>query len=219
VTVTFKPTMAGPRTGTLSISTSVMTLNISLTGTGTFPAGTFFMDDFEYGVGAWAAVGGAPSPNGAPRNGTRAALLAAGSGMYVDFDARAQAESHTRFCFNLAALSAPTVLAQGRDTSGLNLWEIDYDNGRHGVNVYIWNASRARADFYVNNVVTLGTWSCADVDLNQSAVGGASVSLDGTTVASVNGNFAGTAKYSRLLFWNAAAGGSVTIDDISVTVS
>ena len=219
VTVTFKPTMAGPRTGTLNISTSVMTLNISLTGTGTFPAGTFFMDDFEYGVGAWAAVGGAPSPNGAPRNGTRAALLAAGSGMYVDFDAPAQAESHTRFCFNLAALSAPTVLAQGRDTSGLNLWEIDYDNGRHGVNVYIWNASRARADFYVNNVVSLGTWSCADVDLNQSAVGGASVSLDGTTVASVNGNFAATAKYSRLLFWNAAAGGSVTIDDSSVTVS
>jgi hypothetical protein len=100
----------------------------------------------------------------------------------------------------------------------VNLWEIDADAVRNGLDVYIWNASRVRSDFYVSNVVTVGAWSCIDVDFNQAVSGRATVALDGTTIAAVNGDFGGAADYSRLPLWN-PGGGSVYVDDVSVTVS
>jgi hypothetical protein len=216
IDVTFTPLATGSRSGTLSVSTSVGTVPVALSGTGTLPAGTFLLDDFEGGAGTWKSVGGgsAVTQPGVGRAGTRGAVLTGGDGMYADFATQGQLETHTRFCFDVTGSGAGT-LAQGRTANGLNMWEIDYDGGRHGLSVYIWDASRARSDFYVNNVVTAGTWSCADVDVDEAAVGHASVSVDGTTIAQVSGNFGGTADYGRALLWNAS--GTTYVDDVSVT--
>ncbi len=216
IDVTFTPLATGSRSGTLSVSTSVGTVPVALSGTGTLPAGTFLLDDFEGGAGTWKSVGGgsAVTQPGVGRAGTRGAVLTGGDGMYADFATQGQLETHTRFCFDVTGSGAGT-LAQGRTANGLNMWEIDYDGGRKGLSVYIWDASRARSDFYVNNVVTAGTWSCADVDVDEAAVGHASVSVDGTTIAQVSGNFGGTADYGRALLWNAS--GTTYVDDVSVT--
>jgi hypothetical protein len=67
-----------------------------------------------------------------------------------------------------------------------------------------------RSDLSASNVVTSGAWSCVDVDLNQASNGGASVSVDGNSIATMTGDFGGAATYSRVVFW------ASYIDDVSV---
>jgi hypothetical protein len=215
IDVTFTPLTTGLRTGTLTISTNVNAVFVGLSGTGTLPTGSFLVEDFESSPGVFKGIndGSVVSQPGVGRGGTRAGIPADTQGMYADFAAQGQLETHTRFCVN-GGTSIFGTLAQGREPGGQSVWEID-GNGQNGLEVYIWNAARVRSDFYASNVLTPGSWSCFDVDLNQAVSGGASVSLDGTSIAAVSGNFGGVGGYSRLLFGGAA---STYVDDVSVRV-
>jgi hypothetical protein len=212
IDVTFTPLTTGARIGTLTISTNVNTVGIGLSGTGTYPSGTFLVEDFESGAGVFRGINGsaAVSQPGVGRGGTRGGVPGNTQGMYSDFATQGQLETHTRFCFNG---NSGGTLAQGRDANGQTLWEIDR-NGANSLDVYIWNAARARSDFSASNVVTAGAWSCIDVDLNQAASGGAAVSIDGKSIATMTGDFGGAASYSRLLLTAATY-----VDDVFVTIS
>ena len=226
-TVTFTPSATGSRSAALSIASNAPNspATVALAGVGVLEAGVFLSDGFESGLGLWAKVGdGTETVQSATVNsGTAAASLtnaAAGgyAGLYADFAGPTQ--TYTRFCFDLSGVTAPLVLAQGRDANGMNLWEVDYDPGRKGSDIYVWNGARVRTDLYTPmNVVTPGNWSCAEVNLNQAASGHAEVWLNGASVASADGDFSATANYSRLFLWNNGAAGTVNIDDVSVKAS
>jgi hypothetical protein len=225
--VTFTPSATGSRSAMLSIASNApgSPATVALAGVGVLEAGSFLTDGFESGLGLWTKVGNGTETvqSTTVNSGIAAAALtntAAGgyAGVYADFAGPTQ--TYTRFCFDLSGVTAPLVLAQGRDANGFNVWEVDYDSGRKGLDIYVWNGARGRTDLYTPmNVVTTGSWSCAEVNVNQAASGHAEVWLGGVSVASADGDFSATANYSRLFLWNNGAAGTVNIDDVSVKAS
>jgi hypothetical protein len=174
----------------------------------------------------WASAGNTVVGSSAvtANSGTRSAALAAGVGEYAgvfsDLTGGISASTYTRFCFRLNALSGSTVLAQGRDAGGANLWEVDYDAGSRGMDAYFWNGARVRTNiFTAPNLIVADRWYCAEVLLNQAASGRAEIWLSGTSVGSSDGDFSAPAPYSRLLLWNNGATGTVYVDDVAVTSS
>jgi len=128
-----------------------------------------------------------------------------------------QTLTYSRFCFNLSGLSGSTPLAQGRDVNGNNLWEVDYDAGLKGLDVYFWNGARTRTDlFSPANVLVTNTWYCAEVEANETSTGHGEIWLNGTSIAKTNTDLSATNAYSQLYLWNNGAAGTVYMDDIQV---
>jgi hypothetical protein len=216
------PKATGGRTATLSIAGNATNspATVALSASGTPPPGTYLSDGFEGGLGAWTTVGIGQAAPGAPaRTGASSAVLSqsqGGIGLMRGFDTQGQLETHTRFCL-YGVPQFVSVLAQGRDTNGAPLWELDWDPGINGLDIYLWNGAHVRTDRYASNVFTGGPWYCFDVDLDQSAAGHAAVSVNGTSLASASLDFTSRTPYGQLLFWNYSAYGSVIVDDVSVT--
>ena len=224
VDITVTPAATGSRSATLSIAGNATNSpsTVTLSASGTLPPGTYLSDGFESGLGSWATVGIGQAATGTPAlTGTSSAVLSqsqGGIGILRGFDTQGQLEIHTRFCLYGVPPSV-SVLAQGRDTNGANLWELDWDPGINGLDIYLWNGAHVRTDRYVSNVFTGGPWYCFDVDLDQAAAGHAGVSVNGTSLASAGLDFSNRTPYGQLLFWDYSASGAVTVDDVSVTAS
>ncbi|HSS11286.1 MAG TPA: choice-of-anchor D domain-containing protein, partial [Acidimicrobiales bacterium] len=226
ISVAFGPKATGSRTASLSIADNAVGSphGVNLGGTGSLPPGTYLSDGFENGLGQWVTVGtSTPTVESSVVNsGTRAAALANSSsgqyvGLYADLAGGGQTQSYSRFCFDLSGLSGPTVLAQGRDLNGNNVWEVDYDSASKGLDIYFWNGARVRSDLYSPaNLILANSWYCAEVQANETAAGHGQVWLNGTSVAQVNTDLSVTNGYSRLLLWNNPAAGTVFVDDIQV---
>jgi hypothetical protein len=183
------------------------------------------LDGFESGnLQNWATVGNgsATAQTGTVNSGTYAASLANASGQYVGLSAPlaggAQALTYSRFCFDLSGLSGSTTLAQARDVNGNALWQVDYDAGSKGLDVYFWNGARTRSDLYSPaNLVLANTWYCAEVLANEATSGTGQVWLNGTSVGTVSGDLSAANAYSQLYLWNNGAAGTVYMDDVKVS--
>jgi hypothetical protein len=222
--ITFAPTVARQASAWLDIVSNAGngTAEVTLSGTGTLPTGTFLTDSFENG-GDWtwsSTVNSATltMQTGAGTNGTTAIVLAPHVGMSGVVSAGATPQTHTRFCFSIWDLATTTTLAQGRDAIGRSMWEIDYDAGAKGLDVYVWNAARARTDLYLARVVTSSQYSCLDVELDQETAGHLFIRLGNTLVGSAYGDYTGSSLV-RLYFWNDGSQGTIAIDDVSVKSS
>jgi len=226
ITVTFTPTTTGVRSASLSIAdtASGSPHTAAVSGTGSFPAGTYLSDGFENGLGIWTTTGnGSASVQSTTVNsGASAAALTNVSGQVIGLHASlsggGQTLTYSRICFNLSNLSGTTVLAQAKDVNGNTLWEVDYDNGSKGLDVYFWNAARTRSDLYSPaNLLTANTWYCAEVEANETSTGTGQVWLNGTSVGTVNADLSVTNPISQLYLWNNGAAGTVYMDDIQVS--
>lgn len=229
ISVTFTPLTSGTRTASLAIADNApgSPQGVGLSGTGTLPAGTYLLDGFENGLSLWTAAGnGSATVQRTTVNSGSAALALSNtsSGKHIGLTANlgggGHAQTYTRFCFYLSGISASTVLAQGRDSTGSNVWEIDYAAGSKSLDIYMWNGARTRFNITTAaNLLAASTWYCAELQLNQSTSGSAQVWLNGTSVASTNANLSVTNAYSRLLLWNDGAVGTVYDDDVAVTAT
>jgi hypothetical protein len=190
------------------------------------PSGNYLVDDFESGnTTKWTGPQGsghAAAESTAANSGTYGLGMTNGSGeylsLYADLQGGPQAQTFTRFCFRVAAgLSDSTALAQGRDPSGNLMWAVDYAAPRRSLDVYFWNAARARQDVYpAANLVATDTWYCAEVQVSAATSGHGEVWLNGASVGSVNADLSAAQPYSRLLLANDGAVGTVYFDDVKV---
>jgi hypothetical protein len=74
-----------------------------------------------------------------------------------------------------------------------------------------------RQDLYpAGNLIATNTWYCAEVQVNAATSGHAEIWLNGTSVGSVNADLSAAQPYSRLILWNNAAVGTISMDDIRV---
>jgi hypothetical protein len=229
ISVTFTPLGSGSRSANLSITdnASGSPHTAALSGTGTLPAGTYLTDGFENGLGIWtiAGSGSATVQTTTVNSGTKAAALTNAGGQFVGLFANlasAQTLTYSRFCFDLPS-NATTIapLAQGRNAGGSNMWEVDYDAGSKGLDLYFWNGAGARTNLTSPaNLIAANTWYCAEVNVNETSTGSAQVWLNGTSMASVNNVDLSTANpYSQLYLWNQVASSTVDFDDVIVSNS
>ena len=226
ISASFTPTAGGARSASISVSDNAASSpqSVSLSGTGSLPNGTFLTDGFENGLTLWSSLGNgvATIQTTSVNSGTEAvALTDSSSGQYTGLSAAlsggAQATSSSRFCFSLSGISGSTVLAQGRDASGNNLWEIDYDSPAKGFDVYLWNGARVRTNLVSKSgLLTVGSWYCAELQVQEAAAGSAQLFLNGTQIGSATGDLSVTNAYSRLVLWNNGATGTVNLDDVQV---
>jgi hypothetical protein len=199
------------------------TAALSGTGAGT---GVYLTDGFESGLlSLWSTVGnGAATVQSTTVNsGTKAAALTNTTGghfqgLSAGLAGGGQASTFSRACFYLAAgLTGTTVLAQGRDVNGNNMWEVDYDAPAKGLDIYFWNGARTRTNaFSPANLVVTAKWYCVEVQANEVTAGHGQVWLNGTSVASVNADLSAANPYSTLYLWNNGATGTANFDDVQV---
>jgi len=230
ISVTFAPTATGSRTASVTVTDNAADSpeSVPLSGTGAASAGTYLTDGFESGnLNVWnknLSSGGAASVESTVVNsGSDAAQLTNKAstdftGLNAGLAGGGQTLTYSRFCFNLSGLSGSTPLAQGRDVNGNNLWEVDYDAGLKGLDIYFWNGiSRTRTDlFSPANVLVANTWYCAEVEANEMSTGHGEVWLNGTSIGKVDTDLSATNAYSQLYLWNNGAAGTVYMDDVQV---
>jgi P pilus assembly chaperone PapD len=235
ITISFAPGASGSSAATLSISDNAPsgTQSVALGGTGVTPPpppppadGVYFQDGFEGGSFAqWSAPTGPgqASVQSSVRNGgTYAAALTNGSGQWSAVSAGliggGEALTYTSFAFRIdgTAASGTTTLAQGKDANGALLWAVVYDAGRHGLELYVWNGARSRFDLYSNaNLISPDTWYTLEIGVNEVAAGHAEMWLNGTSIASVDGDLSASQTFARLTLVNEVAG-SIYFDDVKV---
>ncbi|HEX8997896.1 MAG TPA: choice-of-anchor D domain-containing protein [Ktedonobacterales bacterium] len=225
ISVTFSPTASGARTASVSIADNAPNTpqSVALSGNGAV-AGTYFVEGFESGnFGQWTGptgTGKATVQTAVVNTGTNAAQLTNTSGQYVTLSANlaggAQTSTYTRFYFRFASGVGTTPIAQGRNAAGANLWEVDYDASRQGLDIYFWNGAGTRSDLYTNvNVLAANTWYSIEVQSNETTTGQGQVWLNGAPVGVVNTDLSTTSAYSQLTLYSDAVG-STYIDDIQV---
>ncbi|HET7037001.1 MAG TPA: N,N-dimethylformamidase beta subunit family domain-containing protein, partial [Thermomicrobiaceae bacterium] len=233
ISVRFTPTTSGSRSANLSIADDAAGSPhlVALTGTGTLPAGEYLVDGFESGsLSAWGVFNGGGTTAATTtvvNSGAYAAVLTNAAngqyaGIYADLVGGPRAQSYTRFCFQIPASGGTTVLAQGRNVNGNTLWEIDYDQPRHGLDLYFWNTASppSRYDLYSNaNLIVQGHWYCAEVLVNETSSGQGQVWLNGTSLGTVTGDLSAANPYSRLILFNNAYIGDAHFDDVLVSAS
>jgi hypothetical protein len=220
IDVTMTPASTGSRAATLSVAGNAANspANVALAGTGTLPPGTLFMDGFDGGLAAWQVGNCCGALVQAGPGGVSFSHAGSGPYIYADFPGQGQPRTHTRFKLS-PGNQFQSELAQGRDATGANVWEIDHDPRLSRLDVYVWNGAHVRKDFYVSSPFTGGSPYSVDVDLDQSVAGHFALSINGVTVASANGDFSTANNYTRLFFLDMSDYGTVTFDDVSVKTS
>ncbi len=228
INITFAPTDTGTRTASLSISDNAAgsPQSVALSGNA-LTAGIYFSDGFESGnFSQWTVpsfTGTASVQSTVVNSGSDAASFTNTSGQYTylysDLASGAQTSSYTRFYFRFASLAGSTPIAFGRDINGNNLWEVDYDAGRQGLDIYFWNGARTRYDVYSNtNVLSANTWYSIEVQSTETTSGHGEVWLNGTSIGSVNADLSVTNGYARLFLYDEATG-TAYFDDVEVANS
>jgi hypothetical protein len=199
---------------------------VALSGSGV-TAGTYFSDGFESGnFSQWtgpSGTGQATVQATVVNSGTEAAAFTNTSGQYVYITASlsggAQTQTYTRFYFRFASLASSTPIAFARDSNNNNLWEVDYDANRQGLDIYFWNGARTRYDLYSNtNVLTANTWYSIEVQATETTSGHGEVWLNGTSIGAVNNDLSVTQGYAKLLLYSEATG-TAYFDDVKVSNS
>lgn len=226
VTVSFMPAATGTRTASVTVTDNAADSpqGIALTGTGSLPDGTYLQDDFEHGLRIWAPTGNGTATEGTTvvNSGSYAASLSNASNQFTGLSAglagSGQVLTYSRFCFNLSGISGSTVLAQGRDSTGTPVWEVDYDAGLQGLDLYLWNGARVRTDLATpTHAVAMNTWYCAEVEVNEATSGHGELWLNGTSVTKIDTDLSVTNPYSQMFLWNNGATGTAYFDDIKVS--
>ncbi len=228
ITVTFTPTANGPRSADVAITDNApdSPLNVTLTGTGVTPV-TYFSDGFETGdFSNWTlpdsdSTGQKTVQSGIVNSGNDAAALTNTSGQYVYLYTTllggAQNQTFTRFYFRMSSNLSGTILAVGRSAANGNIWEIDYNANRHGLDIYFWNSSGGiYSIFTANNVINANTWYSVELEDLETTSGHGQAWLNGTSVGTVDTDLSTSAPYARLMFFDGAAG-TFYFDDIIVS--
>ncbi len=224
ISVTFTPTATGSRGATLSIADNVsgspQTVQL---GGASLPAGTYLADDFESGNTALWSTGGngsATVEQTTVHGGQNAVALTDASGQNVSLTAGlaggGQALTYTQFYFQAPSGSQTTVIAQGLNANGQQVWVMVYDAGRQGIDIYAWNAAGTRYDLYTNGgVITTGAWYNLEFEINEATSGHAELWINGTSSASVDGDLSTSTPYASLVLWNQVTG-TFYFDDVKV---
>jgi len=232
INVTFTPGATGSRSANLTLTDNAADSpqNVSLSGTGTTPgSGTYFNDGFEsVNFSKWTlpngdSTGTASIQSSVVNSGNYAASFTNASGQYVylytALPGGAQSQTFTRFYFRFSSLASGTMLALARNANNGNVWEIDYDGNRHGLDVYFWNSSGTLFGvFSAQNVLSANTWYSIEVQDSQITSGHGEVWLNGTSIGHVDTDLSTTLPYARLMLFDSAAG-TAYFDDVIVSNS
>ena len=226
ISVTFTPSVGGAESASLSIADNAAGSPQSAALSGTGNNGTYFADGFESGnFSAWSGqpsgTGQASVENTVVNSGSYSAAFTIATGQYEFMSANlsggGQQQTYTRFYFQIANVSTSSQIAYGQDASGNKMWEIDYDSGRHGLDIYFWNGARARLDLYSNtNVIALNTWYSVEIQDAETSTGTGQVWLNGTSIGSVSGDLSATSYYTKLNLYSEAVG-TTYWDDVVVS--
>ena len=96
------------------------------------------------------------------------------------------------------------------------MWVIYYDASRQGLDIYVWNGARVRYDLYSNQgAISANTWYTVELEMNETTSGQAEVWLNGTAIATVNGDLSSSAAYTNLTLVNQSIG-TIYFDDVKV---
>jgi len=231
INVTFTPGANGARSANLTFTdnASDSPQSVALSGTGTTTT-TYFSDGFESGnLNAWTlpssdSTGSATVQSTVVNSGSNALAITNASGqyayVYTALPSGPEAQTFTRFSFRVASnVTGGTQLAIARNANGGNVWEIDYNAGRHGLDFYFWNGSGGvYSVFSPNNVLNPDTWYSVQVQDFQTTTGHAQAWLNGTSLGSVDADLSTSTPYARLMFFDSAPG-TIYLDDVSVSNS
>jgi hypothetical protein len=229
ITITFTPGATGARSASLTFTDNAADSpqTVALDGTG-ITATTYFSDGFESGnLNAWTlpssdSTGSAAVQSTVVNSGSNALALNNASGqyayVYTALPSGPQTQTFTRFYFRFGSnVTTGTQLAIARNSNGNNVWEIDYNANRHGLDVYFWNASGAvYAVFSANNALSANTWYSIEVQDYQTTTGHAQAWLNGTSLGSVDADLSMAAPYARLMLFDIAPG-TIYLDDVTVS--
>jgi Abnormal spindle-like microcephaly-assoc'd, ASPM-SPD-2-Hydin len=229
INVTFTPGATGARNGSLTVTdnASGSPQTVPLSGTGTTST-TYFNDGFESGnLSAWTlpsgdSTGSATVQNTVVDSGSSALSLHNASGqyayVYTALPAGPQAQTFTRFYFRYASSMANgTQLAIARNANGGNVFEVDLNLNRHGLDIYFWNgANTIFSVFSPSNVLSANTWYSLEIQDTQATSGHGEVWLNGSSVGAVNGDLSMSNPYARLMLYDSAAG-TLYLDDVKVS--
>jgi hypothetical protein len=227
VSVTFTPTATGARSASLSFADDAPSSpqTVALSGTGA-QIGVYLQDGFESGnLSQWTGpvgTGSATVETTVVNRGTHALAMTDGANQYTilsqNLTGGAQAHTFTRLYFRITNASVSFSLASATDVNGNNMWAVVYDAGSHGLDVYFWNGSRTRFDFYTNaNLIAANTWYSLEIELNEATAGAGNVWLNGTSLGGVTGNLSATNNLSRIYLWNDASSTTTYFDDVIVS--
>src|SRR2546421_267912 len=229
ISLTFTPGASGTRSANLTFTDNAADRPqvVALTGTGVI-ATTYFSDGFESGnLNSWTlpssdSTGSAAVQSTVVNSGSNALALNNASGqyayVYTALPSGPQTQTFTRFYFRFGSdVTTGTQLAIARNSNGNNVWEVDYNASRHGLDVYFWNASGAvYAVFSPNNALSANTWYSIEVQDYQTSTGHAQAWLNGTSIGSVDADLSMAAPYARLMLFDSAPG-TIYLDDITVS--
>jgi hypothetical protein len=155
-------------------------------------------------------------------SGSNALALTNASGqysyVYTALPSGPQAQTFTRFYFRFASnVTNGTQLAIGRNSNGGNAFEIDFNAGRHGLDVYIWNGSGGvYSIFSPNNALSPDTWYSIELQDYQTSTGHAQAWINGASIGSVDADLSTASPYARLMLFDSAPG-AIYIDDVRVS--
>jgi Abnormal spindle-like microcephaly-assoc'd, ASPM-SPD-2-Hydin len=228
INVTFSPTATGSRSASLTLTDNAADSpqSVALTGTGvTGGSNVYFSDGFETGdLSKWTlsnsdSTGQISVQSSVVNSGKDAVSLTNASGQYAYINtalSSPQTQTYTRFYFRLSSNANGTMLAIARNANNGNIWEIDYNSNRHGLDIYFWNGANTLYSLAsAQNVINANTWYYVEVQDNEITSGQAQVWLNGTSIGTVNNDLSTANPYARLMLFDSAAG-SVYFDDVKV---
>ncbi len=229
INVTFTPGANGTRSASLTLTdnASDSPQSVALSGTGTTTT-TYFSDGFESGnLNAWTL----PSSDSTGSKTVQSTVVNSGSNALAHHQCQRTIRLRLhRFAIwprspDLHALLLPRreqcdrwhPISDRTQRNGGNVWEIDYNAGRHGLDFYFWNGSGGvYSVFSPNNVLSPDTWYSVQVQDFQTTTGHAQAWLNGTSLGSVDADLSTSTPYARLMFFDSAPG-TIYLDDVSVS--
>src|SRR5438876_137522 len=229
ISLTFTPGASGARSATLTFTDNAADSpqTVTLSGTATVPT-TYFSDGFESGnLNAWTlpssdSTGARTVQSTVVNSGSDALAFNNASGqyayVYTALPSGPQTQTFTRFYFRFGSnVTTGTQLAIARNSNGGNVWEIDYNANRHGLDVYFWSTNGGiYSIFSPNNALSPNTWYGIEVQDYQTTAGHAQAWLNGTSLGSVDADLSTSAPYARLMLYDSAPG-TIYLDDVAVS--
>lgn len=228
ISVTFTPTAAGARSANLTLTDNAADSpqNMALSGSGVTPgSGNYFSDGFESGnLNKWTLPNGDSTgqisvQSSTVNSGGYALSINNVSGQYGYINtslASPQTLTYTRFYFRLNGVSGSTELAIARAANGSNVWEVDYDNNRHGLDIYFWNGANTLFSVISSqNVISANTWYYVEVEASEVTSGHAEAWLNGTSIGTVDNDLSTANPYAKIILFDSAAG-TIYFDDMKV---
>jgi urease beta subunit len=220
ISATFRPTVAGARASTLSVTDDAPGSPHTVAASGT---GVYFAEDFESGnLSRWtiAGTGSATSQTTQKHAGNSAASLAASSTQSISMWSAltsAQTQTYTRFYFRWSGLTGTVPIAYGTDVNNNRLWEIDFRVTQRSPTVLVWNGARKQTSFNTSSgSIPANQWHSIELRVNEATAGAVEIWVDGTSMAARAPNLSVTAPYSRLYLAD-SAGGTAFFDDVFVS--